>query len=322
LGEIIATEILEIVLLVFLGGLSATFILFLLRQRSQLIKLQNQIKKDKIVVKEEPIEPNVKTAQEIDDLKKLSHDDFSENLKIVKDLQSKLDGLTIEMKIRGEMIIERDTKIGELEKTIHDFEAQIEIFKNQIAPALEQTIMHLRSQETEFKETIEEQRVTLQKNEDRLSAAKNILKGAKMGQILDLEQYQVEINKKDQIIKQQEEQLKKVQEEVDQLPYICLQMTNEIKKRESEVNSLKLYNSVLNKKLLQLQNELSNKTKVEDENIITLTKQFLEIQDKLQAEKQKVTLLDKELLILNSLIMEKESKIINLEERIVQLIGK
>ena len=57
-----------------------------------------------------------------------------------------MDGLTVEMKIRGEMIVERDNKIEELEKALHDLDAQISIFKSQIAPALESTITELRTQ--------------------------------------------------------------------------------------------------------------------------------------------------------------------------------
>jgi len=54
----------------------------------------------------------------------VSHDEFSENFKLIKELQEKLDGLTVEMKIRGEMVVERDTKIAELEKKIFALEAK------------------------------------------------------------------------------------------------------------------------------------------------------------------------------------------------------
>ncbi|NVM54439.1 MAG: hypothetical protein HWN66_12110 [Candidatus Helarchaeota archaeon] len=218
------------------------------------------------------------------------------------------------------MIVERDNKIAEMHKKIHDLNAQITIFKDQIAPALEHTITKLKSQEKKLQDTIEQQKSELQLKDERISASQNILEKAGMGQLLEFEKFQITINKNHQIIKQQIEKIKDLQAQVDQLPIICLRMTNEIKSRESEVHSFKLYNKVLNKKLIEVQKELAQKSGESDDAISELSKNLIEMQDQLQREKEKIANLDREILILNSLIMEKESKINTLEEKVQKFI--
>jgi len=325
IGEIIAlNEILQIIFLGVLSGISVFFIIFLLRQRSQLLKLQGQL-----VQKEKPQDKETETEEFVSEpvmqnrrVEKRNHDEFSESLGIIKELQSKLDGMTIELKIRGEMIIERDNKISELEKKVYDLDAQVVIFKEQIAPVLEQTITHLRKQQENLQEVIDKQKLELQDKEERITASKNILKQAGMGKLLELEEYQISLNKKDIIINEQIDEIKELQEQVDQLPVICLRMTEEIKNRESEIHSLQVYNKVLNKKLLTVQQGLNRKTNESDTSITDLSKTIMDLQDNLQEEKSRTTLLDKEILLLNSLILEKESKNSKLEEKLQNLLFK
>ncbi len=306
-----------------MSGIAIFFISFLLRQRAQLTKLQEQLVQEK-----RDREGEVKTSEQLTESnqpmekeKRLNYDDFSENLGIIKDLQSKLDGMAIELKIRGEMIVERDNKIGQLEKKIYEFDTQISIFKGQIAPALEQTITDLRAQEDKLQKTIEQQKLEIEDKNERIQASQNILKKAGLGELLELEEYQVTINKKDVILNQQLEEMENLQEQVDQLPVICLRMTEEIKSRESEIHSLKVYNKVLNKKLIDVQQNLSH-TNESDTTITDLSRKIIEIQDQLQEEKNRTALLDKEILLLNGLVTEKESKIEKLEEKLQNILFK
>jgi chromosome segregation ATPase len=305
-----------------MGGALAVCIFFLIRQRSQLQKLQNKLVDETPHVSnsEEAISSNLRTKREIQITGISAADEFSENLQIIKDLQSKMDGLTVEMKIRGEMIIERDNRIAELEKELQTLEAQIAIFKNQIAPALEATITELRNEQDQLQDSIEHQSAELKSREARINATHKILQKAGMGNLIEIEELQVELDKKDRITARQNENIKNLQSQVDQLPLICLQMTNEIKKRESEVNSLKSYNNVLNRKLKLAQEELSKITNKGDSNLQELTKRLMELQELFEKESEKNTLLDKEILMLNSLVMEKESKIAKLEERLRKLV--
>jgi chromosome segregation ATPase len=299
------------------------FIYFLLRQRTQLVKLQNQLK----VESNEPqsqvqgqSKPQIVSDSElnkrIDMSKALNRDEFAENLQITKDLQSKMDGLAVELRIRGEMIVERDNHIGELQKKIYDLEAQVSIFKEQIAPALEQTITKLRSQVLDLQSASDQQTTELQAKDDRISASQKILQEANMGQLLDLEEYQIRLSKKEQELKTMEDRIIQLQGQVDQLPVICLNMTNEIKKRESEIHTLKVYNSVLNKKLISLQNSMQNQMEKPEGAIQELSKKLIELGDQLQEEKNRTSLLDREILMLHNIILEKESKIMNLEQRL------
>lgn len=316
--------ILEIIFLVILGGVSASLIIFLIRQRSQLLKLQEQLSREK--AEDQSEEENVRDSSikvsEIEGIRHSDQDEFAENLKIIKDLQSKLDGLTIEMKIRGEMILERDNKIAELEKQIHDLDAQVSIFKEQIAPALEQTITDLRDREASLRKTIYDQEQDIQFKNERIVASQNILHKAGMGEILKLEDFQMNLDRKDHLIKQQDVHIKKLHEQVEQLPVICVRMTEEIKKRESEVHSLKVYNNVLNKKLLEVQKELDQKSNESNTAITDLSKKLMEIQEELNQERTKSANLDREILILNAMILEKESKISTLESKIQNLLFK
>ena len=316
--------ILEIIFLAILSGLTTLLIAFLIRQRSQLLKLQEQLTQEKATEKSE--EQNAQDSSmkmsEIEGIRHSSQDEFAENLKIIKDLQSKLDGLTIEMKIRGEMIVERDNKIDELQKRIYDLDAQVSIFKEQIAPALEQTITNLRDRASKLKSTIDEQKKALQLKDERINASQNVLKKAGMGEILKLEDFQISLDKKDSLLKRQEIHIKKLQEQVEHLPVICVRMTEEIQERESDIHSLKVYNKVLNKKLLEVQKELNQKSNESDTTITDLSKKLIELQDELEKEKTKLANQDREMLILNSMIMEKESKISALETKIHNLLFK
>ena len=317
-------EILLIVFLGILGGLSGFFIVFLLRQRSQLLKLQKELAEEKPQEssKEKVTETSSEPLEPIQRRVSLSDDEFSENLQIINNLQSKLDGMTIEMKIRGEMIAERDNKIAEMEKKVHDLSTQVSIFKEQIAPALEQSITTLRSQEAELKNTVEDQQRKLQMKDERISATREILKRAKMGDLLDLEEIQITVHEKEKFINQQGKRIKKLQEQVDQLPFICVRLTDEIKQREAEIHSLKVYNKVLNKQLVDVQRQFDQKGDESAGTINQLTQTIIELQDQIQKEKDKVAVLDREILILNGLIMEKESKISTLEAKIQSLIFK
>ena len=324
-GEIIAlNEVLQIVFLILLSGISVFFIIFLFRQRSQLLKLQGLL-----VQEERPQDKETETEELASEpviqnrrVEKRNHDEFSESLGIIKELQSKLDGMTIELKIRGEMIIERDNKISELEKKIYDLDTQVIIFKEQIAPVLEQTITDLRIQKENLQEVIDKQKLEILDKEERINASKNILKQAGMGKLLELEEYQISLNKKNIIINEQIDEIKELQEQVDQLPVICLRMTDEIKNRESKIHSLQVYNKVLNKKLITVQQDLNKKNNESDTSITDLSKTIMELQDNLQEEKSRTTLLDKEILLLNSLILEKESKNSKLEEKLQNLLFK
>ena len=286
--------------------------------------MQNQLKQ----VQSQEVIPNQaqEESSEVDiafeTAKKTRLENLTESLEVIKELKSKIDGLSIELKIRGEMIVERDNKIAELEKSINDLNAQISIFKTQIAPALEKTITVLRQKENELQATIDKQQHEIQLREERISASQSILQSAGMGKLLSFEESQIALNKKDKKIKEQESQIAELQSEVDQLPEICLHMSNEIKNRESKIQSLIIQNNTLNNKLKALENEIKQKDLAKDENLTQLSQQYVELQDQFQAEKQKVSLLDKELLILNSLILEKEAKITKLEEKIIQLIER
>ncbi len=305
-----------------MGGALAICIFFLLRQRSQLQKLQNRLDDDAPhdAKSQEAIRSNLRTKKDIQKTGISASDEFSENLQIIKDLQSKMDGLTVEMKIRGEMIIERDNRIAELERELQTLEAQIAIFKNQIAPALEATITELRNEQDQLHDSIEHQSAELKSREERINATHKILQKAGMGNLIEIEELQVELDKKDKIIAGQNDNIENLKSQVDQLPIICLQMTNEIKKRESEVNSLKSYNHVLNKKLKLAQQELSKITTKGDRNLQELTSRLMELQELFEKESERTNLLDKEILMLNSLVMEKESKIAKLEERLRKLV--
>ena len=288
-----------------------------------MMKLQNQLK----VESNEPqaqaqgqnkaqIIYNSELNRRIETHKSLNQDEFAENLQITKDLQSKMDGLAVELRIRGEMIVERDNHIGDLQKKIYDIEAQVSIFKEQIAPALEQTITKLRSQVLDLETASDQQTKDLQSKNDRISASQKILQEAQMGNLVDLEDYQIRLSKKEQELKTMEERMSLLQGQVDQLPIICLNMTNEIKKRESEIHTLKVYNSVLNKKLVSLQNTMQKQRERPDEEVQELSKKLIELGDQLQEEKNRTSLLDKEILMLHNIILEKESKITHLEQRL------
>ena len=308
---------------IIIGGSLVVFIYFLLRQRTQLEKLQNQLNADSNEPQSqapEQIIPQIVSNSEqnkwIETNKSLNRDEFVENLQITKDLQSKMDGLAVELRIRGEMIVERDNHIGELQKKIYDLEAQVSIFKEQIAPALEQTITKLRSQVLDLQSASDQQTIDLQAKDDRISASQKILQEANMGQLIDLEDYQIRLSKKEQDLKTMEDRIIQLQGQVDQLPVICLNMTNEIKKRESEIHTLKVYNSVLNKKLIGLQTSMQNQTEKPEEATQELSKKLIELGDQLQEEKNRTGLLDKEILMLHNIILEKEYKISNLEQRL------
>ncbi|MHA1267357.1 MAG: hypothetical protein ACTSRS_19115 [Candidatus Helarchaeota archaeon] len=230
--------------------------------------------------------------------------------------------MTVELKIRGEMIIERDNIIANLQKKIEDMETQIAIFKNQIAPALEQTITELREQESSLKKTIEAQANELQMKNQRITAAKQILKRFGQGEVLKLEDFQIIIGQQEGQIKVLKNTINKLQYQVEQLPYICVKMADEIKKRESQIHSLKIYNSVLNKKLHQIQQKLAIKSHRTEGTINELSNKMIALSDQLQKEREKVALLDKEILMLNGIIMEKEAKINQLEAKIQNLIFK
>jgi len=232
-----------------------------------------------------------------------------------------LDGLTIELRIRGEMIVERDNHIGELQKKIYDLETQISIFKEQIAPALEQSITKLRSQVLDLQTVSDQQGKEIQVKDERISASRRVLQEAKMGKLIELEDYQIFLSRKDQEIKGKEDQITQLQTQVEQLPIICLQMTDEIRKRESEIHTLKVYNSVLNKKLVELQNSTHQSNETEGK-IQELSRKLIELEDQLQEEKKRSGLLDKEILMLHDIILEKESKLSNLEERLQHMIFK
>jgi chromosome segregation ATPase len=287
----------------------------------QLEKLQNQLK----VESNEPqsqaqgqIKPQSISDSDlnkrIEATKSLKQDEFAENLQITKDLQFKMDGLAVELRIRGEMIVERDNHIGELQKKIYDLETQVSIFKDQIAPALEQTITKLRSQVLDLETASDQQTKDLQSKNDRISASQKILQEAQMGNLVGLEDYQIRLSKKEQELKTLEERITQLQGQVDQLPVICLNMTNEIKKRESEIHTLKVYNSVLNKKLISIQNSMQKQEEKPEEEVQQLSKKLIELGDQLQEEKNRTALLDKEILMLHNIILEKEYKISNLEK--------
>ncbi|MHA1275606.1 MAG: hypothetical protein ACTSQ8_00320 [Candidatus Helarchaeota archaeon] len=218
------------------------------------------------------------------------------------------------------MIVERDNKIADLEKEIQNLEAQISIFKNQIAPALEATITELRIEQEDLHASIERQAAELKSKENRIQATHQILKRAGMGNLIETEDLQMELNANDEIIAAQKATIQKLQEQVDQLPHICLQMTNEIKKRDFEINSLKSYNKILNKKLSMAQEELTTASNKTTANLQDLTQKLMELQELFEKEKDKNTLLDKEILMLNSLVLEKESKLAKLEERLKTLL--
>ncbi|TFG06029.1 MAG: hypothetical protein EU536_00365 [Promethearchaeota archaeon] len=282
---------------------------FLLRQRTQLTSLQNQLHEGQKA-------PEKTENEELKPPDHQNQDIFSENLAIIKELQLKLDGMAVELRIRGEMIVERDNALEHMHKKLHDLETQISIFKDQIAPALEQTITELRTQKEALLETIEKQDEAIRVKDDRILASQKILEHAGLGNLITLEELQVQLDKKDKQIIEQEEAIKTLQQQVDQLPTICLQMNNQIKKRDSQINELKIYNSVLNKKLHFLQQDL-NKNTAESGTIVTdLTNQMIHLQEELQAHQQKTSILDKEILLLNGLLMEKEAKIVKLEEKI------
>ncbi|MHA1358728.1 MAG: hypothetical protein ACTSQI_03820 [Candidatus Helarchaeota archaeon] len=303
-----------------MGGALAICIYFLLRQRTHLIDLQRHIDENKTQNGAAEVKMDPQPPSETDTSISSIQDDFSENLQIIKDLQSKLDGLTVEMKIRGEMIVERDNKIADLEKEIQNLEAQISIFKNQIAPALEATITELRIEQEDLHASIERQAAELKSKENRIQATHQILKRAGMGNLIETEDLQMELNANDEIIAAQKATIQKLQEQVDQLPHICLQMTNEIKKRDFEINSLKSYNKILNKKLSMAQEELTTASNKTTANLQDLTQKLMELQELFEKEKDKNTLLDKEILMLNSLVLEKESKLAKLEERLKTLL--
>jgi len=319
------------------------FVYLLLRQKAQLVKLQNELKQDSQNDQIVPITENISSSEsntdimkeassffsdnlelnkKIKEIKLANADDFSENLQIIKDLQSKLDGLTIELKIRGEMIVERDNHISDLEKKIYDFETQISIFKEQIAPALEQSITKLRSQVLDLQTTCDQQVKEIQAKDERISASRKVLREAKMGELIELEDFQILLSKKEQEIKKKEEQITQLETQVEQLPIICLQMTDEIRKRESEIQTLRNYNSVLNKKLVEMQNSVQKQSKETEDQVPILSRKIIELEDQLQEEKKRADLLDKEILMLHNIIMEKESKISNLEERLQHVIFK
>ena len=313
----------EIIPIAIIGGALVVFIYFLLRQRTQLAKFQNQLKGESSEPQSQAQGQNrshlfsdSELNKRIDTIKSSNRDEFAENLQITKDLQSKMDGLAVELRIRGEMIIERDTHIGELQKKLYDLEAQVSIFKEQIAPALEQTITKMRSQVIDLQTASDQQTKELQSKNDRISASQKILQEAKMGNLIDLEEYQIRLSKKEQELQAMEDRITQLQGQVDQLPVICLNMTNEIKKRESEIHTLKVYNSVLNKKLVSLQNSLQKQTVKPEEEVQVLSKKLIELGDQLQEEQNRTTLLDREILMLHNIILEKESKISNLEQRL------
>jgi len=309
----------------------------LLRQKAQLAKLQNQLKqepqKDQItIVKEsnsslgrkiEKIEEsnsfsrnNFEVNKKFTEIKLANEDSFAENLQIIRDLQSKLDGFTVELKIRGEMIVERDNHIGELQKRMYDLETQISIFKEQIAPALEQSITKLRSQVLDLQTASDQQVKDIQAKNERISASKKVLQEAKMGKLVELEDYQILLSKKELELKQKEEEITQLQAQVEQLPVICLQMNDEIKKRDSEIQTLKVYNTVLNKKVIDLQNSVYKKSDETEISVQELSRKLIAVEDQLQEEKNRASLLDKEILMLHNIIMEKESKISNMESKI------
>lgn len=325
LGELIAlNEVLQIVFLILLSGISVFFVVFLFRQRSQLIKLQEQLAQESVSQEEEvkADEPLPEQGQQDRMPERLTHDEFSENLGIIKDLQSKLDGMAIELKIRGEMIIERDNKIGKLEKVLSDLEAQIEIFKQQIAPALERTITDLSNEKEELQKRIEELNLEVMDKVDRINASKNILKKAGMGQLLELEEYQVQLDRKEILMSEQVEIINTLQEQVDQLPVICLRMTEEIKSREADIHSLEVYNKVLNKKLITLQQELNQNSNDSETSIRDLSKKIIELTDLLNDEKNKSRVLDEEIHQLQGIILDKEVKVSKLEEKLQNLMFK
>ncbi len=316
-----------------MSAVSTFFIYFLLSQRSQLNKLQKQLDQKKSEDQPESQSlPEVKqTSKEklpINPSHTSSYDEFSENLQIIKDLQSQLDGLNVELKIRGEMIVERDNQITDLEKiiqtqekTIHDLSAQISIFKGQIAPALEQTITDLRDREDRLEETIAQQFKELAEKGHRIEASQKILKRAGMEKLVQMEDLQMELNEKDEIIQSLKEDIRHLTFQVEQLPYICLQLTNEIKKRDTKINEMSVYNNVLTKKLNLAQKELELANHKDTNTIHELTNKIMELTDQLQSEQDKIALLDKEILMLNGLVLEKESKIGKLEEKIQKFLS-